>query len=72
MAAPYLSSSELDWLTSNAKLRDRQNRLGFVVALARQAAERDGRSQLEQELGARVAKLEPPAWRRKILYAENQ
>ena len=48
-----------DWLTSNAKLRDRQNRLGFVVALARQAAERDGRSQLEQELGARVAKLEP-------------
>jgi transcriptional regulator with XRE-family HTH domain len=48
-----------DWLTSNAKLRDRQNRLGFVVALARQAAERDGSSQLDQELGTRVAKLEP-------------
>jgi transcriptional regulator with XRE-family HTH domain len=48
-----------DWLTANAKLRDRQNRLGFVVALARQAAERDGSPQLEQELATRVAKLEP-------------
>lgn len=48
-----------EWLTANAKLRDRQNRLGFVVALAQQAAERDGSSQLEEELGARVAKLEP-------------
>jgi transcriptional regulator with XRE-family HTH domain len=47
-----------DWLTANAKLRDRQNRLGFVVALARQAAERGGTSQLEQELATRVAKLE--------------
>jgi hypothetical protein len=47
-----------DWLTANAKLRDRQHRLGFVVALARRAAERDGCSQLEQEL-ARVARLEP-------------
>jgi transcriptional regulator with XRE-family HTH domain len=48
-----------DWLTANAKLRDRQNRLGFVVELARQAAERDGRSQLEEELSTRVARLEP-------------
>jgi transcriptional regulator with XRE-family HTH domain len=48
-----------DWLTSNAKLRERQNRLGFVVALARQAAERDGSSQLGQELATRVARLEP-------------
>jgi transcriptional regulator with XRE-family HTH domain len=48
-----------DWLTANAKLRDGQNRLGFVVALARQAAERDGSPQLEQELATRVAKLEP-------------
>ena len=47
-----------DWLTANAKLRDRQNRLGFVVELARQAAEREGRSQLEEELANRVAKLE--------------
>jgi hypothetical protein len=29
-----------DWLTTNAKLRDRQNRLGFVVELAWQAAEK--------------------------------
>jgi len=47
-----------NWLTANAKLRDRQNRLGFVVELARQAAESAGRSQLEEELAARVAKLE--------------
>ena len=55
LAYPHLNWG---WLTANAKLRDRQNRLGFVVALARQAAQRDGRSQLEQELATRVAKLE--------------
>jgi transcriptional regulator with XRE-family HTH domain len=48
-----------DWLTTNAKLRDRQNRLGFVVELARQAAEKGGSSQVGEELAARVAKLEP-------------
>jgi transcriptional regulator with XRE-family HTH domain len=56
LAYPHLN---WDWLTANAKLRDRQNRLGFVVELARQAAERDGSSQLEEELATRVAKLEP-------------
>jgi hypothetical protein len=48
-----------DWLTANAKLRDRQNRLGFVVELARQAAARGGSAQLEKEMANRVAKLEP-------------
>ena len=48
-----------DWLVANAKLRDRQNRLGFVVELARQAAKRAGSSLLEAELSARVAELEP-------------
>jgi transcriptional regulator with XRE-family HTH domain len=48
-----------DWLTANAKLRDRQNRLGFVVALAQQIAASKGDSQLEQGLAARIARLEP-------------
>jgi transcriptional regulator with XRE-family HTH domain len=56
LAFPHLN---WDWLTANVKLRDRQNRLGFVVELARQAAERDGSSWLEAELATRVAKLEP-------------
>lgn len=47
------------WLTSNAKLRDRQNRLGFVVELARHAARRKGNSDLEQQLASWVAALEP-------------
>jgi hypothetical protein len=47
------------WLTSNAKLRDRQNRLGFVVELARRAAGQRGDSDLEQRLASRVAALEP-------------
>jgi transcriptional regulator with XRE-family HTH domain len=47
-----------DWLTANAKLRDRQNRLGYVVELARQAAEKGGSSQLRDELASRVARLE--------------
>jgi transcriptional regulator with XRE-family HTH domain len=48
-----------DWLTANAKLRNRQNRLGYVVELARQAAEKGGSSRLGKELASRVAKLEP-------------
>jgi hypothetical protein len=55
LAYPHL---DWDWLTANAKLRDRQNRLGFVVELARQAAAREGRSQLEEKLANRIAKLE--------------
>jgi len=31
-----------DWLTSNAKLRNLQNKLGFLVAVAREVAERRG------------------------------
>jgi hypothetical protein len=53
---PYLN---WDWLTANAKLRDRQNRLGYVVELARQAAERGGNTRLQEELASVVAKLEP-------------
>jgi len=55
LAYPHL---DWDWLTANAKLRDRQNRLGFVVELARQAAAREGRTRLEEELASRVARLE--------------
>jgi transcriptional regulator with XRE-family HTH domain len=53
LAYPHLN---WDWLTANAKLRNRQNRLAYV---ARQAAEKAGSSRLEAELAARVAKLEP-------------
>lgn len=56
MAHPDLNWT---WLVSNAKLRDRQNRLGFVVELARQVAHRSGNSDLEQRLASRVAALEP-------------
>jgi transcriptional regulator with XRE-family HTH domain len=56
LAYPYLN---WEWLTANAKLRDRQNRLGYVVELARQTAARGGHSQLEEELADHVAKLEP-------------
>jgi hypothetical protein len=55
LAYPHLN---WDWLTANAKLRDRQNRLGFVVELARQAAARGGSTQLEEELANHVARLE--------------
>ena len=55
LAYPHL---DWDWLTANAKLRDRQNRLAYVVELARQAAEKAGSSMLETELAVRVARLE--------------
>jgi transcriptional regulator with XRE-family HTH domain len=48
-----------DWLTRNARLRDRQNRLAFVVALASQAAQRKGNAGLAVALAEKVGKLEP-------------
>jgi hypothetical protein len=48
-----------DWLTRNARLRDRQNRLAFVVALAREAAGKQGNTDLATALAGRVNKLEP-------------
>jgi hypothetical protein len=39
-----------DWLVSNVKLHDRQNRLGFVVALAGELAQKAGDSGRSQVL----------------------
>jgi hypothetical protein len=47
-----------DWLTLNAKIRDRQNRLAFVVALASQIASRRGDADLAEMLSKKVAMLE--------------
>ena len=46
------------WLLAQAKLHDLQNRLGFVVALARQVAERHGQSDRAAVLAATEAQLE--------------
>jgi transcriptional regulator with XRE-family HTH domain len=68
-ALPWLPLAYPDlnwtWLAASAKLRDRQNRLGFVVELARQAARRSGDSELEQRLVSWVAALEPSRLARK-------
>jgi transcriptional regulator with XRE-family HTH domain len=47
-----------EWLTSEAKLRDRQNRLAFITALAHQAALADSNASLADSLATRVAALE--------------
>jgi len=39
-----------DWLISNAKAHDRQNRLGFVVDLARKVAQKKNNPWVEREL----------------------
>ena len=45
-ALPWLAFAfvnlDWDWLVTNAKIRDRQNRLGFVVELAKETAARKG------------------------------
>jgi transcriptional regulator with XRE-family HTH domain len=45
-ALPWLAFAfvnlDWDWLVTNAKIRDRQNRLGFVVELAKETAVRKG------------------------------
>ena len=61
-ALPWVVSQypELDWkwLVAEAKLHDLQNRLGFVVALARQVAERKGQTVTAATLAAVEQQLE--------------
>jgi transcriptional regulator with XRE-family HTH domain len=52
------SELDWDWLVREAKLHDVQNRLGFVVALARQVAERKNDSATAETLAAVQRQLE--------------
>ncbi len=47
-----------DWLTREAKLRDRQNRLAYVAGIAQEVARRRGEAELAGRLGERLAGLE--------------
>lgn len=47
-----------DWLVRNAKLHDRQNRLGFAVALASEVAQRKHDSRRESKLRQYIEVLE--------------
>jgi transcriptional regulator with XRE-family HTH domain len=61
-ALPWLAYTypEMDWewLTRNAKLNDRQNRLGFVVDLAEEVAEKAGEASRRKSLSQNKAVLE--------------
>ena len=61
-ALPWLAYTypELDWawLTRNAKLNDRQNRLGFVVDLAEEYAEKAGEASRKKSLSQNKAVIE--------------
>jgi transcriptional regulator with XRE-family HTH domain len=48
-----------EWLVREAKLHDLQNRLGFVVVLARQVAEQKAEGAIRQALAAVEQRLEP-------------
>jgi transcriptional regulator with XRE-family HTH domain len=47
-----------EWLTAQVKLRNRQNRLGFVVALARKAAMRQAKHETVKQLAEPLNSLE--------------
>jgi transcriptional regulator with XRE-family HTH domain len=47
------------WLVVQAKLHDLQNRLGFVVSLAREVAERQGHAEMVESLANVERQLEP-------------
>jgi transcriptional regulator with XRE-family HTH domain len=47
-----------DWLVAQAKLANAQNRLGYLVAVARQAADRAGHTELTGRLASVEAELE--------------
>jgi transcriptional regulator with XRE-family HTH domain len=55
----HYSDLNWPWLLAQAKLHDLQNRLGFVVALARQVAERHQQPEKVSALAAVEAQLEP-------------
>ena len=61
-ALPWLAYTypEMDWewLTRNAKLHDRQNRLGFVVDLAEEVAEKVGEASRRKNLSQNKAVIE--------------
>lgn len=61
-ALPWLAYTypEMDWewLTRNAKLNDRQNRLGFVVDLAEEFAEKTGDESRKRSLSQNKAVIE--------------
>ena len=61
-ALPWLAYTYPDmdwqWLTRNAKLHDRQNRLGFVVDLAEEVAEKAGEAALRKNLSQNRALIE--------------
>jgi transcriptional regulator with XRE-family HTH domain len=53
------SDLDWDWLVREAKLHDLQNRLGFVVGLAKQVAERKEQPATAEALAAVERRLEP-------------
>ncbi len=57
LALAYMDM-DWDWLVRNARLHDRQNRLGFTVSLARYVAEAKHDDRRAQELEARAQVLE--------------
>jgi transcriptional regulator with XRE-family HTH domain len=61
-ALPWLASAypnmDWEWLTRQAKLNDRQNRLGFVVALAGELANKAGDRQRSQSLAKHRGSLD--------------
>jgi len=74
-ALPWLALeySDLDWtwVVREAKLRDRQNRLGYVVVLARKLAEKSNRPDVVQRLVEVEELLEPSRLAREDSFAGN-
>jgi len=74
-ALPWLvyTYPEMDWawLTRNAKLNDRQNRLGFVVAVAEAFAEKKGDRSRKASLSRQLAVLERSRLAREDTLANN-
>ena len=61
-ALPWLpfrfSDLRWDWLASETKLRNRQNRLAYVTALAKDVADARGRADVSRSLGTQLMNLE--------------
>ena len=62
VALPWLAymnpGMDWEWLTRNAKLNDRQNRLGFALDLSEEVAEKAGNASGRKSLAQNKARIE--------------
>jgi len=70
-AATAIPNMDWDWLTTQARVRNRQNRLGFVVALSAKVAKKQAKRGVAERFVQVVKALEEARLANTIRYARS-